>query len=67
MTIALVLPTDLVSWAIFLIIVCGVIGIAVVVIRQTGVTIPPWMIQILWIIVVVVFGIFAIRLLMSLL
>ena len=42
------------------------IAIVIVVLRQMGVAIPPWVVTIFWIVLVAVVGIFAIRLLMSL-
>lgn len=52
-------------WAIILIAIAGIIGIVLVIVRQAGVTIPPFIIQILWIILAVVVGILAIKFIMS--
>lgn len=52
-------------WAVILIVVCGIIGIALVVIRQAGITIPGFIITILWIILAVVIGIAAIHFIMA--
>jgi uncharacterized protein (DUF983 family) len=56
---------SLVQLIVFVIVLCGVIGIAAVVIRQTGVAIPAWIITVFWICVAVVVGVFAIRFLMG--
>jgi hypothetical protein len=53
------------SLAIGLIIVCAVIGIAMVAVRQSGVAIPPWVITIAWILVVALVAIWAIRFLVG--
>jgi hypothetical protein len=51
----------LVHLIIVIIVICAVIGIALIITRQAGITIPSWIIQILWIILAVVIGIVAIR------
>lgn len=51
--------------AILLIIACAVVGIAFVVIRQTGVQIPQWVITIFWILVAALVGIWAIKFLVG--
>lgn len=51
--------------AIIAIIICAVVGIAIVVIRQTGVAIPGFFITILWIVLAAFLGIMCIKLLMS--
>lgn len=56
---------SLIQLVIFLIIICGVIGVLFVVMRQTGVQIPQWILTIVGIVVVCFVAIFAIRLLMS--
>lgn len=56
---------SLIQVIVFLIILCGVVGILFVVMRQTGVQIPPFVITIFWIVAVCFVAIFAIRLLMS--
>ena len=56
---------SLVQLVILAIIICGVIGILFVVMRQTGVQIPQWILTIIGIVVVCFVAIFAIRLLMS--
>jgi len=52
--------------AITLIVTCGIVGIALIVVRQAGVEIPGWVIQVFWIIVACVIGIMAIRFLIGL-
>ena len=44
---------------------CGIVGIAYVVIGQTGVAIPPFIITLLWIVAAVFVGVLLIRALMS--
>lgn len=52
-------------WLIIGLVVAAIIGIAYIVLRQTGVAVPPWAIQILWIVVAVFVGVIAIRFLLS--
>lgn len=52
-------------WAIIALIVAGIIGILLVVIRQSGVQIPGFIITILWICLAVVIGVVAIKFLLS--
>lgn len=47
---------------IMIVIVAGCIGVAYVALRQFGVQIPPWAVQIFWIVVCAFIAIFAIRL-----
>lgn len=56
---------SLVQLVIMFIVLCGVIGILIVVMRQTGVQVPGWVINIAWIVLVCFVAIFAIRLIMS--
>ena len=60
-----VASNSLIQLLILAIIVAGVVGIAYVALRQMGITIPPWFVQIAWIVVVVVLAIFAIKALLS--
>jgi len=53
------------SWLIIAIVIAGIVGIAIVVARQAGIAIPPWIFTILWIILVVVVGVVAIKFLLS--
>lgn len=43
------------------IILAGAFGILFIVLRQTGVAIPPWAIQIFWIVLVVVVAVIAVK------
>ena len=54
-------------WAIILIVVAAIVGIALVVIRAAGIAVPSWIITILWIILAAIVGVLAIRILLSLL
>jgi hypothetical protein len=56
---------SIVQLAIFLIIACAVVGIALVAIRQSGVAVPGWAVTIFWIVVVALVAIFAIKLLVG--
>ena len=44
------------------IVVAAVIGIGLIAIRAAGISVPPWVGQIFWIVVVAVFAILAIKL-----
>jgi hypothetical protein len=55
----------LVDIIIAIIIIAAAIGIMYVALRVFGVAIPPWVVQIFWIVVVAFVAIFAIRLLFS--
>lgn len=57
----------LIQWLIVAIVVAAIIGVVFVVIRQTGIVIPPFIISIFWILLAAVVGIVAIRFLWSLL
>lgn len=52
-------------WAVVLILICGVIGVLFVVVRATGVAIPPFVITIFWIVLACVIGVAAIHFLMA--
>lgn len=52
-------------WAIMLVVICGIIGIAMVVIRQSGIAIPGFIVTIFWIILAVFLGVAAIKFVMS--
>lgn len=58
---------SLIQLAIFLMVIAGIVGVVFVVIRQAGITIPPFVLTILWIIFAVVLGVVAIKVLSSLL
>jgi hypothetical protein len=56
---------SLIHLVILAIIVCAVVGIALVAIRASGVSIPDWAVRIFWIVVVAVIAILAIRFLVG--
>jgi hypothetical protein len=53
------------SWAVWIIIVAAIVAIVVVICRQMGVAIPPFVVTILWIILAAVIGVLAIKFLLS--
>ena len=57
----------LIQWAIVIIVICGIVGILLVVCRAAGVAIPGFIITILWILLAVVVGVVAIRFMASIL
>jgi uncharacterized protein (DUF983 family) len=57
---------SLAQMAITVIVAAGIVGVALIVVRQAGVEIPGWVIQVFWIIVACVIGIMAIRFLIGL-
>jgi hypothetical protein len=60
-----VVANSLIQWVIVAIVVASVIGIALVVVRQSGIPIPGWLVQVLWIVLLAVVAIAAIRFLAS--
>jgi hypothetical protein len=48
------------------VIIAGVIAIAIIALREMGITIPPWFLKILMIVAVVIVAIIAIRFIASL-
>jgi hypothetical protein len=56
---------SIVHFVIVAIIVAAVVGIGLVVFRQSGIPVPSWAAQIVWICVVAVVAIFAIKFLLS--
>jgi len=52
---------EIIHMIIVVMVVCAVIGIAYIVMRQAGVAIPGFVVQIMWICLAVVIGIVAIR------
>lgn len=63
--LAQVAAWGLAQWAIAIIIVCAVVAIVFIGVRQMGVTIPPFIINILWILFVALICIAAIKFLLS--
>jgi hypothetical protein len=61
----MIIGGSLIQLIITAIVLAGVIGIAIIAIRAAGLNIPPWVIQIFWIVVIVVVAVFAIRFLMG--
>ena len=57
----------IVHWVVIGIILIGVAGIAFVVARAAGIEVPPWAIQIAWIVVLVVIAVVAIKFLETML
>ena len=57
----------LIQWIIVAIVLAGIIGIAAVIIRQSGIAIPGFVITIFWIVLAVVVGVVAIKFLASML
>jgi hypothetical protein len=56
---------SLAQLAIGFLLIIGVVGIVVIVARNSGVPIPPWVYQIGGIVILVIVGIIAIKILMS--
>lgn len=67
MLIAQIAAWSISQWAIAIIVICGIVAVVFLVTRQLGVTIPPFFIQILWIILAVVIGVVAVRFLAGML
>ena len=59
------LAAAIAHWAIIIIIVCGIVGILLVAVRAAGITIPPFIITICWILLAIVVGVVAIQFLAS--
>jgi len=53
--------------AIFIVVVAGLVAVVVIILKQLGVTVPAWLQAILWVILVVIVGIFAIKVIASML
>jgi uncharacterized protein (DUF983 family) len=58
-------PYSIGQWLIIALVVAGIIGIFLVVSRQAGINVPPWLINILWIVLAVFCGVIAIRFLLG--
>lgn len=52
---------SLLSWIIIAILVAGAVAVLVVVLKQFGVAIPPFVVTIFWILVAVVIGVVAVK------
>lgn len=55
------------QWAIFIIVLAGIVGVVVVIVRATGVAVPAWIYTVLWICLAVLIGVVAVKFLASLL
>lgn len=56
---------NIVHWVILIIVVAAIIGILFVALRQFGIAIPAWLIQVFWIVVAAIVCIGAIKLIAS--
>ncbi len=55
----------IVHWVVLIIIICAVVGIMFVALREFGVTIPDFVVKIFWIVIAAVLAIAAIKLILS--
>jgi len=62
---AIAIPGGIAGIAIWIIIAAAVFGIAYVAFKAMGMEIPPWVIQVMWIVVIAIVCIFAIKLLIG--
>jgi len=62
-----VLPYGIIQWLIVAIVIVGCIGIAIIAARQAGITVPPFFVKILWIVLCCVIAIMAIKFLATML
>ncbi len=58
---------SLIQWAILIVVMAGVVGIVLVCLKQFGVAIPQFVINILWIVLCVIVGVLAIKFIASML
>lgn len=56
---------SLVNIALTIVILAGIIAVVVVIMKQTGMSIPPFIVTVLWICLAVVIGVVAIKFLAS--
>lgn len=56
---------EVAHWAIIIILIAGIIGVVFVVLRESGITIPGFIITILWIVLACVLGVIAIKFLIN--
>lgn len=66
LAVAPVRSWELIDWAIFIIVICAVVGIVYTALNYFGVSIPPVLLRIVGIVIVAAFAILAIRFLLSL-
>lgn len=64
-TLLAAFPTGIVGIAIWIIIVAAVVAIVFIACRAMGVAIPPWVIQVFWVVIIAVVCIFAIKFLIT--
>ena len=55
----------IVQWVILAIVICGVVGIALIAAKHSGIDIPPYVKPIVWIVVLCVVAIVAIKIIAS--
>lgn len=60
-----ILAGDISQLVISIIVIAAVIGIGLIVVRQSGIAIPPWIVQIFWIVLLACVAIYAIRFLLG--
>jgi len=65
LTAAIVFPGGIAGIAIAIILIAAVAAIVFIALRQMGVAIPPWVIQVFWVLVVAFICIAAIRFLLT--
>lgn len=53
------------SWAIWGVVIVGVLAVLFAFIQHSGIAIPPLFVRVFWIVIAVAFAIFAIKLIMS--
>lgn len=66
LTLAVVVPGGIAGMAIWVIIVAAVVAVALIACRAMGVPIPPWVVQVFWVLIIAVVCVFAIKFLMTL-
>lgn len=59
------MPTSIGGMLILIVIIAGACALASIGLKQLGWTIPPWVIQVFWVVIVVLVIVFAIRLVLS--
>lgn len=58
---------SIIQWAILIVVLAGVVGIVLVCLKQFGIAVPGFVIAIGWIVICVMIGVLAIKLIASLL
>lgn len=64
--LALTIPSGIAGLAIYIVLIAAVIAVVLIACRAMGVVIPPWVTQVLWIVVIAAVCIWAIKFLMTL-